>query len=459
MDKLKEFFGLFKRQHFWFVWPILLILTVVGWMSATGSVEQKVSSQKGEIDGYFSQATNILNVNIENNGHPNSEWEGGMETLIASRLKNVEDAWGKKWDRQKTLLRWPEELEFAAHAETLRPIEKIDPNAPDVRLGTPQLERYAEFIRRELPKLAEKIGSVWRPTRAQGSFSGGASSRNEEWGTADEEAESPVVEWLPDSQGQVVAMFNWVPLPDTLEVLYAQEDYWVLTALMDIIVKTNGGATTRSHAAIKELQLIQIGKSVQEQQFAVITPGPPPGAEASEDDDSGGGDYEEEGTFNNPEEEQTFFNAGDNVAGRQTVKRENPAKGRYVDREFKPIEDVAVLKASVDVAKRIPVRIRVRMDQREINKLLVNCANSSTTFEVRQMRLNPKDSFGVSRTSTFGRGNGESNFFSQSAAQVPDAATFDRTVELYGIIYIFNPVNKALLNGEAEAPISSSDEE
>ena len=120
MDQLKEFFGLFKRQHFWFVWPVLLILTVVGWMSATGSVEKKVATQTQEIDGYFSKATSIQSVNVENSGHPNDNWKTGMEALIESRLKNVEDAWAKKWDRQKTLLRWPQELSFAAHAETLR---------------------------------------------------------------------------------------------------------------------------------------------------------------------------------------------------------------------------------------------------------------------------------------------------------------------------------------------------
>ena len=50
-------------------------------------------------------------------------------------------------------------------------------------------------------------------------------------------------------------------LPSTLEVLYAQEDLWVLQNIMDIIAAANDGAEARHQAAIKEIHFIRLGRS------------------------------------------------------------------------------------------------------------------------------------------------------------------------------------------------------
>jgi hypothetical protein len=70
---------------------------------------------------------------------------------------------------------------------------------------------------------------------------------------------------------------------------------------------------------------------------------------------------------------------------------------RYVDEKLKPIDanrlrtaltstnpDDAYLK----VAKRMPIRLQLQMDLRKINRLLAECGNSRLPVEVRQVRLN-----------------------------------------------------------------------
>ena len=51
---------------------------------------------------------------------------------------------------------------------------------------------------------------------------------------------------------------NWTS-PTTLQILYAQEDLWVLRSLMLIIKATNGDADAQYNAAVKEIMSIELG--------------------------------------------------------------------------------------------------------------------------------------------------------------------------------------------------------
>jgi hypothetical protein len=76
----------------------------------------------------------------------------------------------------------------------------------------------------------------------------------------------PLVVWTSSDQGRLLgAHFDWSSQPDqaptTLQLLYAQEDLWVLTALMYIIRRTNGEVESRHEAVVKTIESIMIGRS------------------------------------------------------------------------------------------------------------------------------------------------------------------------------------------------------
>jgi len=182
---------------------------------------------------------------------------------------------------------------------------------------------------------------------------------------------------------------------------------------------------------------------------------------------------------------------------------------RYVDDKYQPLppdrlrgalKSTTPEDALLAVAKRMPVRIRVVMDQRKLNVLLAQCGNSKLPLEVRQVRVNRPaaapgagggsfsggESSGFAGGSGFGGGGGfggGSGFGGESggipggfgggsaipggfggmaggdsfggsagrviAGSVTADANVDPnvvTVELYGIIYIYNPANKDQLN-------------
>ena len=111
----------------------------------------------------------------------------------------------------------------------------------------------------------------------------------------------------------------------------------------------------------------------------------------------------------------------------------------------------------------MPVRMRFRLDQRKLHVLLTECGNARLPLEVRQVRVNPDAaasgtaSVGTSTAvSPFGGigGGGEGGGMPTAPKAIVADATYDPTlidVELYGIVYIYNPVNKSQL-GTAAPP-------
>ena len=83
----------------------------------------------------------------------------------------------------------------------------------------------------------------------------------------------------------------------------------------------------------------------------------------------------------------------------------DPAEGRYVDRDYKPIPAQTLRTAIVSdaqneqeayllVAKRIPIRMGLTVDQRRLNRLIAACGTSKLMVEVRQVRFNRQSGAG-----------------------------------------------------------------
>ena len=213
MDQLKEFFGLFKRQHFWFILPVLLILSVAGWWMASGTIGEAVESNRRSIDSQLGKAKGVYQVA----DHPNTAVHSGQEQLNKNRLENVKNAWEKKWQRQANILVWPEgNWSFRNKVEGKRHIESLDVKA--VGLNSFDLAQFKDYVKQQLPKLAARIDANWDPT-------GRSNNRTEEGEEVDSEerpAESYLVEWEKESQQDIALIFDWgTGFPSTLEMFYA----------------------------------------------------------------------------------------------------------------------------------------------------------------------------------------------------------------------------------------------
>lgn len=85
------------------------------------------------------------------------------------------------------------------------------------------------------------------------------------------------------------------------------------------------------------------------------------------------------------------------MGGMETLLARDPAEMRYVDEKYQPLPASRLRGALTSrspedallaVAKRMPVRIRVGIDQRRLNVFLAQCGNAKLPLEVRQVRIN-----------------------------------------------------------------------
>ena len=97
----------------------------------------------------------------------------------------------------------------------------------------------------------------------------------------------------------------------------------------------------------------------------------------------------------------------------------DPANYRYVDNEYHPLPAQRVREAMragtpedafLVVAKRMPIRLRLIVDQRKLHRLLAEFGNSALPVEIRQVRVNRAGSSGGGMMGGYGGGSYGSSY-------------------------------------------------
>jgi hypothetical protein len=203
-----------------------------------------------------------------------------------------------------------------------------------------------------------------------------------------------------------------------------QEDLWVYTALVKIIAAVNRDAKQHYQAPIKRIAEIAIAGNAAKH-FA---------------------DGVSSNRIFRPPVTQAANTTGQVPATPVAPVAVVPTAGgtvtgseRYVDAQGRPLVEGAPMPIEF---KRIPVYMKLFMDQREIPSLLMECANSSLPVEVRQLRINPSKGGTIAARGAAAGAGGREN-------QDVDASKWDLTVELHGIVYIYNAPDKDKIGTEA----------
>ncbi len=515
MDKIKPVIDFVKRERFWVSCVLVLLVGAAFWWICSAGLRAEFEEHNSSITQSYSTGNQISSAQ----NHPNKSSEAAQKAKLDELKRSVEIAWNKQYSEQgEEIFVWPEGLgkEFISVVKPMRPIEIHAKFDPDKKEDQEEIDYgfrsdYANFIQSELPKLADIVDARWAP--AQGMGMGVGSSMDEgatsptydpgmEGGTsaAAAEANRPMVEWSPTNQSEITfTRFDWSNrenrAPSSVELLYAQEDYWVLKSLLNIIKNTNSGATAYYNAAIRKIEFIQMGRNANAN-IGAITKVTEPTSPTAGDAETGytdpAGSEFTEGSSGYPSDAE---GTGDPSLAGVPV---DPADKRYVNQEYQPLsaeelrestnldgETLAPEKAYLSVAKRMPIRMRVTIDGRKIPKFLTACANAELTVEVRQIRVNRPP--GLSATTAGGGGvesfsggyppggnmfeggpgGAISSPFGSSATTMAAEGSggmemgpggvgatrfpFDVDLEIYGIVYIYNPVARQQLVVEETA--------
>ena len=250
-----------------------------------------------------------------------------------------------------------------------------------------------------------------------------------------------LVRWTATSQQalleQVAPWYKRSAAPTILDIYYTQEDMWLLTGIMEIIRKTNGDSRENFETVVREIEWIRMGKYAS-RNAGVLSNLPAAGMTGGGYGDggmgggyggmgegsgtemgmgmgmgmgegsSGGGDAgmmgsgmaEGSGGGEGGEGGYGGYGGSGGEAGGAANARD-PADGRYIsfatESLFQPRKGAELREAirsinpsnAVDaVAKRVAIRLRLKVDPSRITRLIAECGNADLMLEVYQVRLN-----------------------------------------------------------------------
>ena len=440
MDQVRVIFQLLLRERFWVLSVVGTIVAVVCWYVSSGDLDQQFNSREQAISLAFNKMNNLYREPV----HPNDDVNQGDLAQLVEQRKIVLEVWKELYDRQREeVLYWPKE---SLKADFIKEIEKLEFGDPfPVRAAEDMLSHYRNYIETRFDGLLEIAKA--RKTEERGGrsrFGGGSQSDDDdddEGGggfrasmNVEEQEQDYLVQWIDQNELRAKLQFMSKPTPRLIWV--TQEDLWVYETLLNVIAKTNQerGATRPDNTAVRVIVSLQVGRAAAaaSRQRAVILM--PNTAATQRDVYEGEEDYDDdEGRYDDDEYDDGGYGDGEGMGGR------DPLASRYLDAEGRPYggepEDAEF--------RRLPVRMLLKMDQRWIPQLLIECANAALPIEVTQLRLNPDQSgagFGSTANRSF---MGGSRVLRGMDSLEADANLAD--VEIRGIVYIYNKPDETVL--------------
>lgn len=533
--------GFLVKNGFWISSFLLIVAMIGTWFYATGNLQADMDKRISAIKGLNSKAGNIMNVEAEEGtkAHPNDQTEKGMGEKLSKLSQSILAAWQKRYDSQQKLMQWPRQILPASfvtefnqyHPPELLPAEEIGDSV--------RMKNLLLIYKRQIPNQMKNICNVIRTRWSrQAELDAEAETQDEPEKEDEEKADDPesdtgdedatqgsgsktgagleenfreIVRWNESNQElwfQKLTQFNGrddnqfsVRLPSPSQVYMLQQDLWLLEAMFEIVREVNaqldkdgqpmldGNGIPRlvmanDLAPVKEIDHVVFGRE------ALSLLGSITETSATDNSGSGGGGPRSSGPRGGGRGRgRGGSGSGSEASDLHLAYFGKPAfHGRYVNQTFEPIESDKIRKILSEqtlpaddlelvVAKRVPVRLAVQMDEREIPRFLATCANSPFAFEVWQVRINRHDpgediklrgsgdggsSSGTGRGGRGGRGRGGSELgpgdvrgsgggagprrgSKKGASDVVLRDNYDVGVEFYGVVKIYNPPNDALL--------------
>ncbi|MCK4683696.1 MAG: hypothetical protein KAT44_01960, partial [Pirellulales bacterium] len=297
---------------------------------------------------------------------------------------------------------------------------------PDDDLKRSLLERYQNDIPEIVREIPGRMGADEMMSDLELDDSGGISFEDfgSTMGNSLTEVFIPsLVQWSGTDQQILFSSFKWETTPSTTQVVLAQEELWMYGALCDVIKRVNDIPVSIDASAVVTPANIAI-PFVVEMKVGYLAAEEDPGGENCSrlfNPESSGGmfgdDYESEdysgddmdmmgvgGAMRPPHprfdnvgsgsmgyDEGDYEDGMDSGFGGDESSEESLKNWVYVDADGRPLmaEDLGD-SSSLQVFRLMPFLLKLRMDQRAIDPLLVELASAPVPIDTRQLRINPE---------------------------------------------------------------------
>ena len=253
MDQLKQYWEIAKKQHFWILCGLVVLVPFIVFWVASGHLAKTYTDQMNTIKRVTGDVTALNNEPT----HPNDQWVKHVQDETEKLRIEVKNSWDTLYKQQQSVLKWPPELGADFIAAFSKPASGDDP-----RTLEPLCERYQNNVKNELSHMADIVKAKWDPGEGNGGRAGGPRGHGGAAGATAGKGDDDtayIVFWDPQDQARLKDAYDWQDPPSPLDVRYAQEELWVLEALCKSIDRTNVGATGDFDAVVREIDSTLIG--------------------------------------------------------------------------------------------------------------------------------------------------------------------------------------------------------
>jgi hypothetical protein len=507
MDKIRPVIQWFTRNRFWVTCVLVSVISVATWYMAWTAIDKQREDRASKLKQKNSSIENVITYEVPAGVgeemlrlHPNKATVKGMQERIDTSAEAAVAAWRERYNKQRDLLQFPDVLPphirdpLANHEPMEKPLEQE-------LLDETQRDTFREEIPKYMPTLAAKIQTSWvydaRGNRLNDAEVEGNRNRDGKSRTGSTSITSDLVVWdeknqeLWNSKTTEFAGFNGNTdtaqnRPTSQQMLALCQDLWILGGIFDVIAEVNEGFTANDLAPIERVDHVLVGADADNNDLGSLTEYSyqPPSTKLPTAQKKKGG-LRDSRQMRREANAQRSSKAAKRSASFDESASSSPFHGRYVDRDYSQLNEKEITnvitadklseQSYLAVAKRVPVRIAVKMDERRVNDFLAAAANSPFAFEIRQVRINKHEpGEGVERKADSGGGaakdergqlglgggaggggsgrvDGPSGGGRRGGGGDDDGpfraearTNFDIKIEFIGIVKIYNPVDRSL---------------
>lgn len=497
-DQIRPYVAVLAKYHFWILAALVPLVLLPLLFMGTGKIDKEIAGRKQEIDGRVSSLAGVKGIAP----HPNERWAEAVDAQTQKIRAETLAEWKRFWQDQAALREWPKRL----GDDFIKAITSLKPGGS---LNRQMLLRYQNLVPELVRTLPARMGAddlmVEGATQAGPGPEGMPGFRGPLAGppggdfgprpgmggppAAAAGGSRALVQWAQTDQARLLDSFRFdtkekrcgKDVITTAQVLLAQEELWVYGVLCDVIRKLNAGADGPFSAPIGSVLEIAVGYPAAEEQVggqnaarillpsASGVPGgemggnpmPPDMGAAVDMPGMGGGapaarpphprfGTASSGLGRGPMAGEFGGEGMVDPSAAPTAPEDQLREWIYVDFTGKPLTAAELATApAAQMMHLMPFVMRLAMDQRTLDALLVELATNPLPIDVRQVRVNPSQQTGG--------GPGQGGFADQPSFAAAEGfggsigRPHDVVVELRGTVGLATPPDARVLGGSEQA--------
>jgi hypothetical protein len=326
---LKQFLQFCIRHRFWISVTVAALFAVIAYLVGSSPARMRAKQEKKAI----LQADNDVKK-FTSPGIPNDQYKPIVLEKTDVLNKDINSAWKQLYDRQVNLLTWPKTVHERFNTWGRKWPENVSEGAVQLAIDD-YIHAYDEYV--------DSVYKTFSPFEA-------------ETGTG--------IVWAPPKETLLrPAIFDSTRPPELSTIWDAQERLWIQRTLLEVVAQVNKNAKDWDSAIIKQINELEVGSSVAQDQRSVAR----------------GDQLAESEAIKAPGSEAQDADAAADPSGRQASRSMGGTR----------VESIYYVKPAIEATQYriVPVMLSVLIDQDRIQDLLVELENSPMSIQVMDFEL------------------------------------------------------------------------